>query len=110
MESYLLSNRAQDVHIAALQRSFHFAAYEPLHLEYSFKFLEEDIAFLSGHIGFSVERNFVDERGWFVDSLWRVCKDDEGQSRSMTQPKKRPPPTPTISPVMYEESSHARKT
>lgn len=111
MESYLLSNREQDIHIAALQRSFHFAAYEPLHLEYSFKFLEEDIAFLSEHIGFSIERNFVDERGWFVDSLWRVCKDDEGlPRRSPDQPKNRPPPTPTISPVMYEESSHARKT
>lgn len=75
MESYLLSNREQDVYIAALQRHFHFSAYEPLHLEYSFKFLEDDIAFLSDRIGFRIERNFSDERHWFIDSLWTVLKD-----------------------------------
>ncbi len=78
MESYLLSNRAQDVYIAALQRHFHFSAYEPLHLEYSFKFEEDDIAFLGEQIGFRVEKNFTDERRWFIDSLWTVLKDEKG--------------------------------
>lgn len=78
MESYLLSTRDQDVYISALQRHFHFAAYEPLHLEYSFKFLEDDISFLSNRIGFRIDRNFSDERHWFVDSLWTVLKDGEG--------------------------------
>ncbi|MDX9740169.1 MAG: L-histidine N(alpha)-methyltransferase [Gammaproteobacteria bacterium] len=78
MESYLLSNREQEVYISDLQRHFRFASHEPLHLEYSFKFLEEDISFLGNRIGFHIERNFADERRWFVDSLWTVRKDAHG--------------------------------
>lgn len=74
MESYLLSTRVQEVHIAELERSFAFETFEPLHLEYSFKFLEQDIDRLCDHTGFHLERNFYDADRFFVDSLWSVSK------------------------------------
>lgn len=74
MESYLISQCPQEIHISDLKRSFRFEAYEPLHLEYSFKFLDEDIEYLAGETGFLLEANFHGERHEFVDSLWRVTK------------------------------------
>ncbi|MDR2876916.1 MAG: L-histidine N(alpha)-methyltransferase [Chromatiales bacterium] len=74
MESYLLSVRVQEVYIAALERSFGFEEFEPLHLEYSFKFLEQDIERLCDQIGFGLERNFYDPKHYVVDSLWSVHK------------------------------------
>lgn len=74
MESYLLSRCEQEVFIAELERSFLFEAFEPLHLEYSFKFLEREIADLCDRVGFALERNFHDSRRLFVDSLWTVRK------------------------------------
>ncbi len=74
MESYLLSTRDQEVHIAELERSFRFREFEPLHLEHSFKFLAQDIDRLCERIGFRLERNFYDPRHYFVDSLWSVRK------------------------------------
>jgi dimethylhistidine N-methyltransferase len=70
MESYLLPRRPQSVYIAELERRFHFDAYEPLHLEYSFKFHEQDIDDLAACTGFELERNFVDAAGYFLDSVW----------------------------------------
>jgi L-histidine N-alpha-methyltransferase len=70
MESYLLARRPQDVYIAELERSFRFEAYEPLHLEYSFKFLDREIVALAACAGFEVEGNFPDTDRYFVDSVW----------------------------------------
>jgi len=75
MESYLLSLEEQDVYIENLQSSFHFAAFEPLHLEYSFKFLESDINLLGKETGYQVRENFTDGHQWFINSLWKVQKD-----------------------------------
>ncbi len=75
MESYLLSNEDQEVYIKELQRSFHFQAYEPIHLEYSFKFLKTDVELLSKQAGFNVVNHFTDRNNYFVDSLWRVTKE-----------------------------------
>ncbi|MDA8793275.1 L-histidine N(alpha)-methyltransferase [Bacteriovoracaceae bacterium] len=74
MESYLLSTQKQTVHIEELQRDFTFKAYEPIHLEYSFKFLLEELEELSKLTGFSIDKNFLDKKKMFVDSLWRVIK------------------------------------
>ena len=74
MESYLLPNIGCEVYIQELSRSFHFEPFEPLHLEYSFKFLEADINFLCAQTGFRVVEHFTDARRWFMDSLWRVSK------------------------------------
>jgi len=80
MESYLVSLVPQVVHIDALELSFAFDAWEPIHTEYSYKYLRSDITSMADDCGFTVERQFEDERGWFVDSLWRV-------ERSLTAPK-----------------------
>lgn len=74
MESYLLSLEEQEVYIGDLERSFHFHAFEPIHLEYSFKFLPGDIDSLSKQTGFKTVEHFTDQGKMFTDSLWRVVK------------------------------------
>ena len=74
MESYLLSLEEQDVSIDHLGRVFHFKAYEPIHIEYSFKFLEHDIDFLSKNVGFKSIKHYTDDKNYFIDSLWEVVK------------------------------------
>ncbi len=74
MESYLVSLDEQEVFIGNLNTSFHFEPWEPIHAEYSYKYLATDIAALAGATGFVIEGNFSDRRGWFTDSLWRVAK------------------------------------
>ncbi len=72
MESYLVSLIPQVVRVGALDLSFSFDAWEPLHTEYSYKYLRSDIVRLAADTGFTVREQFEDQRGWFVDSLWRV--------------------------------------
>jgi dimethylhistidine N-methyltransferase len=74
MESFLVSLQDQEIYIEDIQKKVHFAMYEPLHLEYSFKFLPSDIKFLAGETGFKIRKNYQDERGYFIDSLWEVHK------------------------------------
>lgn len=74
MESYLVSLKAQSVHIEALRSTFHFEPWEPIHTEYSYKYLESDIDSLASFTGFEViDRRFDDER-WYCDAVWRVVK------------------------------------
>lgn len=72
MESYLISLEEQDVAIDLLDRSFHFDAYEGIHLEQSTKYLEKDILDMARHAGFESVAHWHCARGWFVDALWRV--------------------------------------
>lgn len=74
MESYVLATENQDIYIAELKRSFHFEAYEPIHLEYSFKFLKSDIDYICQENGFNVVEHFTDPIEYFIDSLWTVVK------------------------------------
>lgn len=75
MESYLVSLEHQTVTIGALDQAFTFQAWEPIHTEYSYKYLESDIVALAESTGFEIEGGFHDRRRWFTDSLWRVVKD-----------------------------------
>lgn len=72
MESYLVALEAQTVTIRALRDRFHFKAWEPIHTEYSYKYLPEDIDSLAEHGGFDQIGRFTDEQGWFASALWRV--------------------------------------
>ncbi|MFA6235959.1 MAG: L-histidine N(alpha)-methyltransferase [Bacteriovorax sp.] len=72
MESYLLSQTEQAVTISTLKRTFSFEAFEPIHLEYSFKYLEKDIQELSKKGGFTQIANFSDNNKYYIDSLWQV--------------------------------------
>lgn len=75
MESYLISAEPQVVYISEIQRSFQFETSEPIHLEYSFKFLDTDIDYLSERTGFEVLDHFYDSKNYFADSLWKVTKE-----------------------------------
>lgn len=72
MESYLISLVDQDVTISSINKTFHFDEFEPIHLEYSFKFLEKEIDELSTFGGFKSVTNFKDPDHLFVDALWQV--------------------------------------
>lgn len=74
MESYLISTQEQTVHIKELEKKIHFNANEPIHLEYSFKYSEQEIENLAKSTGFINTKNFTDSKGLFLDSLWSVCK------------------------------------
>lgn len=47
MESYLVSREKQSVFIREIGQSFAFESWEPIHTEYSYKYLESDIALLA---------------------------------------------------------------
>ena len=75
MESCLISTETQDVYFSTLNLSFHFDSFEPLHLEYSFKYTVEDIKNLSSITGFDVEEFYFDDKKMFVNSLWKTHKE-----------------------------------
>ncbi|MEE9312760.1 MAG: L-histidine N(alpha)-methyltransferase, partial [Planctomycetota bacterium] len=72
MESYLVSLKEQDVYVGHLKQSFHFDSWEPIHTEYSYKYLDSDISKLAKQTGFEMMEQFTDGKKWFTDSLWRV--------------------------------------
>ncbi len=74
MESYLISQKDHTVNIEEVGKSFHFEAWEPIHMEYSYKYLKSDIENLAGDTGFEILENFTDKNGYFIDSLWKVIK------------------------------------
>lgn len=74
MESYLISNEIQQVHIKKLGSTFIFNEFEPIHVEYSYKYLMSQINEIAKSSGFMVIEHFFDHRKYFVDSLWMKCK------------------------------------
>ncbi len=74
MESYLVSKARQTVRVAAVDHDFDFLPFEPIHTEYSYKYLPEDIEALARDTGFSIEAQWLDDGRRFVDSLWEVRK------------------------------------
>ncbi len=72
MESYIVSRVKQDVRIDALRSTFSFNPWEPIHTEYSYKYLDSDIDGLAAFTGFDIVGRFADPKGWFCDALWRV--------------------------------------
>ncbi|KTC72480.1 Histidine-specific methyltransferase EgtD [Legionella birminghamensis] len=80
MESYLLSRAKQSIRIDALNRSFNFYEYEPIHVEYSYKYLIDHIEEIAHKSGFEIVKNYMDSKSYFVDSLWRVRKQSPGEN------------------------------
>jgi L-histidine N-alpha-methyltransferase len=74
MESYLVSLRAQTVEVAELRKTFTFRPFEPIFLEYSYKFLPEDTLSLAMETGFRSLATYFDSKSWFLDALWEVVK------------------------------------
>ena len=73
MTSYLLSLEDQDVFIKNLKKSFHFKMWEPIHIEQSYKYTEEDIDNLASTTGFEVINKFYDSKHYFCSALSQ-CK------------------------------------
>ena len=74
MESYIVSLERQTVYIDMIGRSFTFRPWEPIHTEYSYKYLIAEIEDLAAETGFSVATHYFDSRRYFADSIWRVDK------------------------------------
>lgn len=72
MESYLISQKVQTVHLKKLNKIFSFDEFEPIHTEYSFKFTEKEINELGTATGFVMVTNFSDQQHFYVDSLWQA--------------------------------------
>ncbi|MEQ9365266.1 MAG: L-histidine N(alpha)-methyltransferase [Leptospirales bacterium] len=72
MESYLLSRVKQTVRIKHLDREFDFDPWEPLHTEYSWKYLSADVEDLARSNDFQTVGMFYDERRYFLNALWRI--------------------------------------
>lgn len=70
--SRILSTVPQEVHIGHLDLTVVFDAWEALEVEVSMKYSLVEIETLARSAGFQVEQHFQDDRGDFVDSLWKV--------------------------------------
>jgi dimethylhistidine N-methyltransferase len=74
MESYLVSLEKQIVYIESLNQAFEFESWEPIHTEYSYKYLESDIEELAENTGFQIKTHLFDAKKYFIDSVWQVQK------------------------------------
>jgi L-histidine N-alpha-methyltransferase len=69
IEMHIRSNKAQDVFIGELQRSFSFIPGETIHTENSYKYSVDQVAEISAEAGFKVVNRWEDERGYFSLNL-----------------------------------------
>jgi dimethylhistidine N-methyltransferase len=76
MESYIISMEDQEVSIGFLKKKFRFKSFEPIHMEYSHKYSEQDIQFLAKETGFKIDNSFSDSKKYFTDFLFQVTKED----------------------------------
>lgn len=69
IEMHLVSTRAQRVRIDALDLEIAFDEDETIHTESSYKHDDTTLAALAAGGGFTIERRWMDARGWFADVL-----------------------------------------
>lgn len=74
MESYLISNKKQEVYIKQLNQTFCFHEFEPIHLECSYKYRFSQIEQFAKDSNFKILKNFEDSKKYFALSLWQVDK------------------------------------
>ncbi len=67
--SFLVSLKEQAVHIGG--QTVRFAANEPVFMEISQKYTEEEINELASRSGFKPAASFYDSKRWFADVLWQ---------------------------------------
>ena len=73
VESYLYSTQSQTIHIKALNKDFHFRAWEAMQTEQSFKYTLKEIENLAVENGFEVVEHLFDSKKYFLDSVWQVA-------------------------------------
>ena len=71
MESFLISIEKQNIYLKKINKTFYFELYEPIHLEYSFKYSIKDIEKLAIKSNFIVKKHYKNKDKGFVDSLWK---------------------------------------
>lgn len=69
MEMHLVSEVAQRVCLSAVDCNLHLAAGETIHTESSYKFTQRSIDWLLKQSGFTLSRQWMDERQWFAVNL-----------------------------------------
>ncbi len=72
IESYLFSICDQSVFISALEKEFHFKAWETLQTERSYKYAESEIDSLAEHSGFETIESLYDSKQEYVMPIWRA--------------------------------------
>jgi L-histidine Nalpha-methyltransferase len=70
IEMHLISKTDQHLHIGALGKTYTIRKGESIHTENSYKYSFNQIAALAKDCGFTVERNFTDEKRWFDLALF----------------------------------------
>jgi L-histidine N-alpha-methyltransferase len=70
IEMHLVSNTDQQLRIGAIGKTFAIRKGESIHTENSYKYSFSQIAALAKDCGFTVERNFTDEKRWFDLALF----------------------------------------
>lgn len=71
-KSFLVSRADQKVTVGALGQSFQFQAWETIQVELSQKYSLPEINKLAHKAGFQVNKHYLDDRKYFVDSLWQA--------------------------------------
>ena len=74
VESHIYSTEDQTVRVSALNREFHFKAWEGMQTEYSYKYTMPEIEALAQNNGFEIVEHLFDSKKFFVDSIWKVKK------------------------------------
>ena len=72
VESHVYSIKDQTVQIPALDKEFHFKAWEGMQTEHSYKYTMQEIEALAQENGFEIVRHLFDSKQYFVDSIWKV--------------------------------------
>jgi dimethylhistidine N-methyltransferase len=70
IEMHLVSKTDQQLYIGALGKTFALRRGESIHTENSYKYSISQIAALAENCGFTVEKNFTDEKRWFDLALF----------------------------------------
>ncbi len=68
-KSFIISTKKQEVHIAALNQTFHFEAWEPIQTELSQKYNLPAIEQMALGAGFQIKSMLFDCKHWFVDAV-----------------------------------------
>lgn len=74
MESWLLSKKSQEVMVGKLQKTFDFYPWEGIHVENSYKYSVQDIEEFAKAIGFDINQELTDAKGYFMEAIWQVKK------------------------------------
>jgi len=69
--SFLISRKAQTVFVESLNKTFDFAAWEPIFMEISQKYSLAMIEELSQTSGFEISQYFFDSQKFYTNSLWK---------------------------------------